>query len=109
MARLTAISFEIILDEAIDWTLRRAAGDKAFRADTLSLFIAQGTEDKIWDAEMARRLVERLTHAGRAPEAHFFEGEGHVFQAGARDREWALLVEFFERNLAVHPRDTRDC
>jgi fermentation-respiration switch protein FrsA (DUF1100 family) len=73
------------------------------------MFIAQGTEDKICDAEMARRLVERLTHGGRAPEAHFFDGEGHVFHASARNREWAPLVEFFERHLAVHPRDTKDC
>jgi dipeptidyl aminopeptidase/acylaminoacyl peptidase len=73
------------------------------------LFIAQGTDDKIWDAEMARRLVERLTLAGRAPEAHFFDGEGQVFQASARNREWALLIEFFERHLAIRVRDTRDC
>lgn len=64
------------------------------------VFIAQGTQDNIWNAGMARRLVERLTHAGRAPEAHFFEGEGHVFTAAGRNREWSLLVDFFERHLS---------
>lgn len=64
------------------------------------VFITQGTEDRTWDADMARRLVARLTDAGRAPEAHFFEGEGHVFRAEARNREWALMTDFFARHLA---------
>lgn len=63
------------------------------------IFIAQGTEDKTWRAEMAHRLVSRMTEAGRAPEAHFFAGEGHVFGVDARNREWELLVRFFERHL----------
>ena len=64
------------------------------------MFITQGTEDRTWDADMARRLVARLTDAGRAPEAHFFEGEGHIFRAEARNREWALMTDFFARHLA---------
>ena len=65
------------------------------------VFIAQGTDDEVWDAAMARRLVERMTEAGRAPEAHFFDGEGHAFSSVARNREWELLVRFFARHLAV--------
>ena len=49
---------------------------------------------------MARRLVARLTDVGCAPEAHFFEGEGHIFRAEARNREWALMTDFFARHLA---------
>jgi dipeptidyl aminopeptidase/acylaminoacyl peptidase len=41
-----------------------------------------------------------MTDAGRAPEAHFFDGEDHVFSVAARNREWELLVRFFERHLA---------
>ena len=63
------------------------------------IFVAQGTEDQTWDAEMAKRLVARLTEAGHPTEAHFFEGEGHVFRAVARNREWELLVDFFTRHL----------
>jgi acetyl esterase/lipase len=63
------------------------------------VFIAQGTADRTWDADMARRLVTRMTQEGRAPEAHFFEGEDHVFHADARNREWALMFEFFDRHL----------
>jgi dipeptidyl aminopeptidase/acylaminoacyl peptidase len=48
---------------------------------------------------MAKRLVARLTEAGHPTEAHFFEGEGHVFRAVARNREWELLVDFFTRHL----------
>ncbi len=52
------------------------------------------------EVDMARRLVARLTDAGRPPEAHFFEGEGHIFRAEARNREWALMTDFFARHLA---------
>lgn len=64
------------------------------------VFIAQGTADQVWDADMARRLVARMTERGRAPEAHFFEGEGHTFRSEARNRGWELLVDFFARHLA---------
>jgi pimeloyl-ACP methyl ester carboxylesterase len=68
------------------------------------VFIAQGADDRVWGAEMARRLVERMRVAGRPAEAHFFEGEGHVFGADARNREWELLLRFFGRHLAVSSR-----
>ncbi len=64
------------------------------------IFITQGTEDKTWDADMARRLAARLTETSRAPEAHFFEGEDHIFRAAARTREWGLMADFFSRHLA---------
>jgi pimeloyl-ACP methyl ester carboxylesterase len=65
------------------------------------VFIAQGTDDQVWGAAMARRLVARMTAAGRTPEAHFFDGEGHVFHAEAWNREWALLEAFFGSHLAL--------
>lgn len=64
------------------------------------VFIVQGTEDRVWGNEMARRLVARMTEAGRPPEAHFFEGEDHVFRAAARNREWELMIDFFSRHFA---------
>jgi pimeloyl-ACP methyl ester carboxylesterase len=68
------------------------------------VFIAQGTEDRVWGDQMARRLAARLNDAGRPAEAHFFEGEDHVFGADASNREWQLLVTFFRRHLAVSSR-----
>jgi acetyl esterase/lipase len=64
------------------------------------VFVAQGTADEVWDAELARRLVARMTEAGRSPDAHFFEGEGHTFRAPARNRLWELMTDFFSRHLA---------
>ena len=49
---------------------------------------------------MARRVVARLTEKGCPPEAHFFEGEGHIFRAEARTREWELMTKFFAKYLA---------
>lgn len=50
---------------------------------------------------MARRLADRMTRAGRSVEAHFFDGEGHIFSAPARNREGRLLVDFFSRHLVT--------
>jgi pimeloyl-ACP methyl ester carboxylesterase len=65
------------------------------------VFITEGTDDRVWDSAMARRLAARMTDAGRAPEAHFFDGEGHIFHPEAHNREWALLEAFFGRHLAL--------
>ena len=64
------------------------------------VFIAQGTDDRTWDADMARRLVARMTEHRCSPEAHFFEGEDHIFRAAARNREWELMADFFAKHLA---------
>jgi acetyl esterase/lipase len=69
-------------------------------AASYPVLISQGTEDEVWSADMARRLVVRMTDAGRPPEAHFFDGEGHVFRTDARNREWDLLFDFFDRHLS---------
>jgi len=63
------------------------------------VFIAQGTEDKTWGADMARRLAARMTKAGHPPETRFFDGEDHMLRAAARNREWELMVDFFSRHL----------
>lgn len=65
----------------------------------IPVFVAYGTEDMVWDADMARRLVTRLIGNGGAPEAHVFEGEGHSFRPPARTREWASMATFFTEHL----------
>lgn len=64
------------------------------------VFIAQGTEERTWDADMTRVLVARMAENGCPPEAHFFEDEDHIFRAAARNKEWELMVEFFGKYLA---------
>ncbi len=64
------------------------------------VFLTQATVDRIWGASMARVLVERMTKNRCPPEAHFFEGEDHIFRVGARNRAWELKVDFFDRHLA---------
>lgn len=72
------------------------------------VLITQGTEDQVWSADMARSLVARMAAAGTPAEAHFFEGEGHLFRAEARNRQWTLIVDFFGRHLApsVKPEES---
>lgn len=63
------------------------------------VFVTQGEADQVWGAEMAHRLVARMNAADRAPEAHFFEGEGHVLRCPASDGAFAALINFFARHL----------
>lgn len=65
------------------------------------IFLTQGETDEVWGAEMAHRLVARMTAADRAPEAHFFQGEGHVFRSPANDESFGALVAFFTRTLSA--------
>ena len=75
------------------------------------VFIAQGTKDMTWNAEMARVLSDRMAAHGCRPETHFFEDEGHIFRAPARNREWQLMVDFFGKHLAanIHGASTNNC
>jgi dipeptidyl aminopeptidase/acylaminoacyl peptidase len=64
------------------------------------LFISHGTQDKVWSAEMTRRLSERLISHGRKAEVHLYEGEDHGFSSDGENHHYELLTEFFERHLA---------
>lgn len=68
----------------------------------IPVFIAVGTADRVWGSEMTRALVDRMTMAGHPPEAHFFEGEDHIFAADAHNREWELLTAFLSRHLSAN-------
>jgi acetyl esterase/lipase len=65
------------------------------------IFLTQGEADQVWSAEMAHRLVARLTAAGRPPEAHFFDGEDHVLRCPANDEAFARRLAFFVRTLSA--------
>ncbi len=50
---------------------------------------------------MAQILATRMAENGCLPEAHFFDGEDHIFRTSARNREAELLIAFFGRHLAT--------
>jgi len=64
------------------------------------LFISHGTQDKVWSAEMTRRLSERLISHGREVEVHLYDEADHGFSSDGEDRHYELLIDFFRRHLA---------
>lgn len=65
------------------------------------LFLSHGTADKVWSADMTRRLADRLHANGRKPEVHFYEGQDHIPGSAAENDHHERLVAFFERSLAT--------
>lgn len=65
------------------------------------LLLSHGTEDKVWDVAMTRRLEARVKAAGRQPEVLYLEGEGHVSSGEAENRYHDHLLAFFRRHLMV--------
>jgi dienelactone hydrolase len=63
------------------------------------LFLSHGTDDKVWDAAMTRRLEARLRAAGRTPEVHYYEGQDHIPGSAAENEHHARLIGFFSRWL----------
>ncbi|MGF1476374.1 MAG: alpha/beta hydrolase family protein [Geminicoccaceae bacterium] len=64
---------------------------------TGSLLLTAGTEDKVWDVAMTRRLEARLRDAGREPEVHYYRGEGHILVAEGQNHHNRILLAFLER------------
>ena len=64
------------------------------------LFLSHGTNDKVWTVEMTRRLEARLRAAGRDPEVHYYEGQGHGFDPEAGNLQNERLLDFFARHLS---------
>ncbi|MEM7215497.1 MAG: acyl-CoA thioester hydrolase/BAAT C-terminal domain-containing protein [Pseudomonadota bacterium] len=65
----------------------------------MPLMITHGTNDQVWSYEMTKNLQARLDAAGKKPEIHYFENEGHGFSAHAENRFNTLLLSFLERSL----------
>jgi len=68
------------------------------------LLLCHGTEDKVWSAEMTRRLDRRLRQAGRSPETHLYQGEGHSLSAEAENAHLGHLIDFFCRHAGAGAR-----
>lgn len=63
------------------------------------LYISHGVKDGVWTVECTRRLERRLLAAGRTPEIHYYEEEGHGFRPAAKNLQTRRLVDFFDRTL----------
>ncbi len=63
------------------------------------VFLSHGTADELWSAAMTASLAARLHAAGRSPELHVYEQEGHRLGAEAQNVHNQLVVSFFQRHL----------
>ncbi|MBF0326178.1 MAG: dienelactone hydrolase family protein [Alphaproteobacteria bacterium] len=63
------------------------------------LFVSYGSADQVWSAECSRRLERRLLAAGRTPEIHCYDGQGHGLDIDAGNTNMARLLDFFVRHL----------
>ena len=48
---------------------------------------------------MTRRLEERLRAAGRTPEVHYYEGQGHISDSDGENVHHERLLAFLGRHL----------
>lgn len=64
------------------------------------IFLTHGDSDAVWSVDTTRRLEQRLVDAGRAPETHYFAGEGHSLRSEAENRFNELLLDFLDRSLS---------
>ncbi|WP_024588865.1 prolyl oligopeptidase family serine peptidase [Aliihoeflea sp. 2WW] len=63
------------------------------------VFLSHGTQDRVWSADMTRRLADRLERNGRRPEVHLYEGQDHTPGSDAENRHFELLLAFLDRHL----------
>lgn len=63
------------------------------------LLLSHGTNDDVWDVAMTRRLEERLRAAGRTPEVHYYEGQGHISDSDGENVHHERLLAFLDRHL----------
>lgn len=66
-----------------------------------AVYLSHGTEDRMWSAQMTRRLEERLRAHGRAPEVHHLAGQDHVPLGDDANAHHRRLLDFFGRTLSA--------
>lgn len=89
----------------VAWTWRGKT-DRSLPGTTIEIehytgpvFLSHGAVDELWSAEMTANLAARLRAAGRSPELHVYEQEGHRLGAEAQNIHNRLLVSSFQRHL----------
>lgn len=63
------------------------------------LFVSHGENDRVWSADMTRRLEARRKAAGREVEAHYFADEDHSLRSQAENEFNRLLLRFLRRAM----------
>lgn len=63
------------------------------------VFLAHGKKDTVWSARMTERLAARLRAAGKDPEVHLYDNQGHVPDSEGENLFNADLIAFLERTL----------
>lgn len=63
------------------------------------VFLSHGTEDRVWDVAMTRRLEKRLLSSGRPAEVHYYDGEGHISGSDGENQHHQRLITFLLRHL----------
>jgi dipeptidyl aminopeptidase/acylaminoacyl peptidase len=67
------------------------------------LLLSAGARDEMWTSAQTMRLAQRLRAAGREPEVHIFEEDGHWYAPERMGRIYEIWASFFERHLAGAP------
>ena len=66
------------------------------------IMLTAGAKDPMRSSEQTRRLAQRLEAAGREPEVHIFDEDGHWYEPERMGRVYDLWTDFLERYLVQH-------
>jgi len=72
---------------------------------TAPMIFFQGGQDKVVVPEQTRAMIEAMKAAGRAPELHWFEDEGHGFR---RQGNQAGMLEWMFSFYRKHSQKAND-
>jgi dipeptidyl aminopeptidase/acylaminoacyl peptidase len=61
--------------------------------------LTHGKQDLLWQHDRTERIEAALKKAGKNPEVHYFEGEGHIFMPAAEMKRQELVLQFFKKHL----------
>jgi len=106
-ASLAAAGRKVTWDPSMRaWSWRRSSEDlKPTTPIEIERFagpvmLTAGAKDPMWSSDQTKRLAQRLKAAGREPEVHIFEEDGHWYEPERLGRAYDLWTRFLERHLA---------
>ncbi len=63
------------------------------------VLLLHGKNDELWSFKRSMALAQRLRQNERKVETRYFEGQGHILTAAARERD-EIILDFLKRKLA---------
>lgn len=63
------------------------------------VLISHGIADDVWAVEKSRNIEATMKKAGRSPEVHYFENQGHNLQGDSATKRTDLMFEFLKRTV----------